>query len=104
MSETVEAEGISRRKALGMLGLAVAFGMGTPAVVLTASDAEAQTQGTEQRSDRTEPRQERRTGRTERRQERRTARAERREMRREGRAERRGMRRTGTTGQAPAKQ
>jgi len=85
----------------------MAFGMGMPAAVLTASDAQAQTPGMERR-------QERRQDRTERRQERRTDRTERRETRREGRAERRDVRRTGTpatsspatgtTGQAPPRQ
>ena len=70
----------------------MAFGMGMPAAVLTASDAQAQTPGMERRQDRTE----------------------RRETRREGRAERRDVRRTGTpatsspatgtTGQAPPRQ
>jgi hypothetical protein len=75
MCEKMEAEMISRRTTFWILGMA-AFGMGMPAAVLTASDAEAQTPGMERRqdrrTDRTQRRQERRTGRTERRQERRT--------------------------------
>jgi len=103
MGETIEAEIISRRRAFWILGAGMAFGMGMPAAVLTASDAQAQTPGMERRQDRTERRQERRTDRT-----------ERRETRREGRAERRDVRRTGTpatsspatgtTGQAPPRQ
>jgi hypothetical protein len=87
MCEKIEAQMISRRTAFWILGMA-AFGMGMPAAVLTASDADAQTAGTERR-------QERRTGRTERRQERRTGRTERRQERRTGTTG------TGTTGQAP---
>src|SRR5258705_4736320 len=79
MCEKIKAQMTTRRTAFWILGMA-AFGMGMPAAVITASDAEAQTPGTERR-------QERRTGRTERRQDRRT-----------GRTERRQERRTGTTG------
>jgi hypothetical protein len=79
MSEKIEAQMISRRTAFRILGVAT-LGMGMPAVVLTAPDAEAQTPGMERRQDR-------RTGRHERRQDRRT-----------GRTERRQERRTGTTG------
>jgi hypothetical protein len=93
MSEKVEAQMISRRTAFWILGAGAAFGMGTPAAVLTASEAEAQTPGTERR-------QERRTGRTERRQERRTGRTERRQERRTGTTGT-GTTGTGTTGQAP---
>jgi len=64
MYEKIEAQMTTRRTAFWILGMA-AFGMGMPAAVLTASDAEAQTPGTERRQDR-------RTGRHERRQERRT--------------------------------
>ena len=92
MCEKIEAEMISRRTTFWILGMA-AFGMGMPAAVLTASDADAQTAGTERR-------QERRTGRTERRQERRTGRTERRQERRTGTTGT-GTTGTGTTGQAP---
>jgi hypothetical protein len=75
MHEKIEAQMTTRRTAFWILGMA-AFGMGMPAAVLTASDAEAQTPGMERRQDRRtdrhERRQDRRTGRTERRQERRT--------------------------------
>jgi len=81
MSEKIEAQMISRRTAFRILGVA-AFGMGMPAVVLTAPDAEAQTAGMERR-------QERRIGRTERRQERRTG------------TTGAGTTGSGTTGQAP---
>jgi 3-oxoacyl-[acyl-carrier-protein] synthase III len=91
MSEKIETQIVSRRVVLSLLGLATAFGAGMPATVLTTSDAEAQTAGTERRQDR-------RQGRTERRQERRTSRTERRDVRRESRSERRDTRRTGTTG------
>ena len=56
MCEEIEAQMTTRRTAFWILGMA-AFGMGMPAAVLTASDAEAQTPGTERR-------QERRTGTT----------------------------------------
>jgi len=91
MSEKAEAQMISRRTAFWILGTGAALGMGMPVAVLTASDAEAQTSGTERRQDR-------RQDRTERRQDRRTSRTERRTARREGRSDRREMRRTGTTG------
>jgi Ni/Co efflux regulator RcnB len=75
MSEIMKSEVMSRRRTLSLLGLAAAFGLAAPSMLLTASDAEAQTVGMERR-------QERRTGRTERREERRTGRTERREERR----------------------
>jgi hypothetical protein len=111
MSQNTAVEMISRRRLLGMLGAGVAFGMGAPAAVLTASDAEAQTPGVEQRqdrpddgterrqdrrTDRTEERQERRSGRTRRRMARRKARRERAMARHEGRKRRRMARRSGT--------
>jgi hypothetical protein len=64
---------ISRRRAFSLLGLSALV----PAVILSASEAEAQTAGMERR-------QERREGRHERREERRTGRHERRETRRGG--------------------
>ncbi len=64
MREMIKAEGLSRRKALSLLGLVAAFNLAAPSTVLTVSEAEAQTAGMERR-------QERRTGRTERREERR---------------------------------
>lgn len=76
MSENITLELISRRRALSLVGWAAALGLAAPAVVLTASEAEAQTSGMERRG-------ERRTGRHERRQTRRTGRTERREERRD---------------------
>lgn len=94
MSKKIETVVISRRRAFWILGAGMALGVGTPAAVLTASDAEAQTTGMERRQDRREDRrdrrQDRRTDRQDRRQERRT-----------------GVPATGspasTTGQAPAR-
>jgi hypothetical protein len=75
MSEKIKSEMMSRRRVFSLLGLAAALGFAVPTTVLTVSDAEAATAGTERRQERrggrTERRQERRTGRTERRQERR---------------------------------
>ena len=90
MSEKINSEMISRRRAFSLVGLAAALGVAVPTTVLMISDAEAQTAGMERR-------QERRAGRHERRQERRTGRHERREERRTGRHERREERRTGTS-------
>jgi hypothetical protein len=64
MSEKIQSEMISRRRMFSLLGLAAAMSCAVPTTVLTVSEAEAQTAGTQRR-------QERRTGRTERRQERR---------------------------------
>ena len=76
MNAIVKSEMISRRKAISLMGLAVAFGLAAAPTILTGSDAEAQTAGMERRQDRRsnrhERRDERRTGRTERREERRT--------------------------------
>jgi hypothetical protein len=122
MSKNTAVEMISRRRMLGILGAGVAFGMGAPAAVLTASEAEAQapgaqapgaqapgaqapgaqTPGVDQRQGRpddgTERRQERRSDRTNRRVARRKARADRATARQEGRKRRRMARRPGTTG------
>ena len=75
MSEKIEMELISRRRAFSLLGLAAALGFVVPTTVLTVSDAEAETAGMQRRE-------QRRTGRHERREERRTGRTERREQRR----------------------
>ena len=85
----IKEEMISRRSALSLLGLRAALGFAVPIAVLTVSNAEAQTSGTERR-------QERRTDRTERREERRTGRTERREERTSGRNERREERTGGS--------
>jgi hypothetical protein len=45
MRQKTAVEMISRRRMLGILGASVAFGIGAPAAVLTASEAEAQTSG-----------------------------------------------------------
>ena len=68
---------VSRRRAFSLLGLAAALSFTVPPMVLTASDADAETAGMERR-------QERRGGRHERRTERRTVRHERRTERRGG--------------------
>ena len=97
MSERTGADMISRRRMLGILGTGVAFGMGTPAAVLTTSDAEAQTPSVDQRQNQpkdqrtvgTQPRQDQRTDATEQRQDRRTNRTRRRMARRSHAAQQR---------------
>jgi len=74
MSDEVEWGMISRRQMFSFLGLAAALGIAAPSMVLTASNAGAQTPGMERRDDR-------RTGRQDRRDDRRTGRVERREER-----------------------
>ena len=76
MNEKIEARMISRRSAFWIFG-GVALGVGIPAAVLPASDAEADTPGTERRR-------ERRTNRHARRHERRTDRQDRRQEGRTG--------------------
>jgi hypothetical protein len=71
MREKIEAATISRRRAFWILGLGAAFGMGMPAAVLTAPDAEAQTPGMERRQDRRDNRRDRRDDRRTNRQDRR---------------------------------
>ena len=86
MSEKIEAEMISRRRAFWILGVGAAVGMGVPAATVTASNAEAQTPGMQRRQDRRENRQDRRedrrANRQDRREDRRTNRQDRREDRR----------------------
>jgi hypothetical protein len=77
MSEQIQSEMISRRRALSLLGIAAALGLAVPPAVLTVSDAEAQTAGMQRRAAR------------------RAARRQRREERRMGRQKRREKRRTG---------
>ena len=78
MSETINAEALSRRSALSLFGKAAIFAIAaSSATALVISDAEAQTVGMTRR-------QERRHGRHERREGRRTGRHERREHRRTG--------------------
>ena len=86
MSEKTNAAMFSRRRVLWLLGVGAPFGLGMPAVVLTASEAEAQTPGMERR-------QGRRENRRDRRQDRRDNRQDRREDRRENRQDRRDNRR-----------
>jgi hypothetical protein len=86
MTEKIESELLSRRRAFSLLGLTAALSFAVPTVVLTVSDAEAQTPGMERREDRRDDRQERR-------EDRRDDRQERREDRQEGRQERRDDRR-----------
>jgi len=74
MTEITEAEAMSRRKALALIGLGTVLGLAASSV--SVSDAEAQTAGMERR-------QGRRGGRQERRQGRRTGRHERRQDRRQ---------------------
>jgi hypothetical protein len=99
MKEKIKWEMISRRSAFSLLGLVAALGFAVPTAVLTVSEADAQTPGTEAQTPGTpgtQRRQERRAGRTERRQERRTGRTERRTERRTGRTERREERSGGS--------
>ena len=63
MSERIKSELISRRRAFSLLGLAATVSLAVPAVMLTATDADAQTQGMERRDERRGDRQERRTER-----------------------------------------
>jgi hypothetical protein len=85
MNEKTDTDIISRRRAVWMLGVAAAFGMAMPAVVLTASEADAQTAGIERRQGRRENRRDRREDRRENRRDRREDRRENRENRRENR-------------------
>ena len=85
MSEKIKAAMISRRRALWLLGVAAPFGLGMPAVVLTASEAEAQTPGIERRQGRRENRRDRREDRRDNRQDRREDRRENRQDRRDNR-------------------
>jgi Ni/Co efflux regulator RcnB len=63
MSESIKFELISRRRAFSLLGLAAAVSVAVPAMMLIATDADAQTQGMERRDERRGDRQERRTER-----------------------------------------
>jgi hypothetical protein len=76
MSEKIESEMISRRKAFSLLGLAAALGLAVPPTVLMVSDADAETAGMERRHERREHRRERRHERREHREERRHERRE----------------------------
>ena len=63
MSESIKFELISRRRAFSLLGLAAVVSVAVPATMLSATDADAQTQGMERRDERRGDRQERRTER-----------------------------------------
>ena len=95
MTEQIQSELISRRRAFSLIGVAV------PIVMLAAQEAAAQTPGMERREERREDRQDRR-------EERRDDRQERREDRRDAREDRREQRRgvgdqPATTGSAAPK-
>jgi polynucleotide 5'-kinase involved in rRNA processing len=98
MIETTETKGMTRRSIFSMLGLAALAMAVPPTVLLTTSDAEAESSTPASTTPTgTERRQERRSGRTERRQARRSARTERRTERRSSRTERREHRRGQTS-------
>ena len=63
MSERMKLEPLSRRSVFSLLGLATAVSLAVPAVMLTATGADAQTQGMERRDERRGDRQDRRTER-----------------------------------------
>ena len=63
MSEKINSEMISRRRAISLVGLAAALSVAVPATMLVVSDAEAQTGGMERRDERRTGRQDRRTTR-----------------------------------------
>jgi hypothetical protein len=77
MSDRATFEAMSRRDALSLFGIASAFSLAVPGILVGISESEAETAGMERRQDR-------RTGRHERRETRRTGRHERRETRRTG--------------------
>ena len=63
MSEKINSEMISRRRAFSLVARAAALGVAVPATMLMVSDAEAQTQGSQRRNERRDDRKERRTTR-----------------------------------------
>ena len=77
MTENIQHELITRRKAFSLFGLSAAFGLVLPVTLSALSDAVAQTAGMERRQDRRE-------GRHDRREDRRDNRQDRRETRRGG--------------------
>jgi hypothetical protein len=77
MTEKIQHELITRRKAFSLFGLSAAFTLAVPVTLSALSDAEAQTAGMERRQDRRE-------GRHDRREDRRDNRQDRRETRRGG--------------------
>ena len=108
---------ISRRGAFSLLGLGAALGFAVPTTMLTASDAEAQTQPTTPAPSAPTPTaqpmpgmqhdmqqgQEQQTGGKKRRQARHTGRTKRREARHNARTGRREARHTGRTGRREAR-
>ena len=77
MTEKIEFEQLSRRRAFSLLGGAAGLSPAVPIALSALSDADAQTAGMERRQDRRE-------GRHERREDRREGRQDRRETRRGG--------------------
>src|SRR6478735_3778415 len=65
MTEKIEHELFSRRKAFSLFGMTAAFGLALPVTLSALSDADAQTAGMERRQDRREGRHERRDDRRE---------------------------------------
>jgi len=65
MTEKIEHELLSRRKAFSLFGMTAAFGLALPVTLSALSDADAQTAGMERRDDRREGRQDRRHTRQE---------------------------------------
>jgi len=109
MRKKTAVEMFSRRRMLGILGAGVAFGMGAPAAVLTASKAEAQTPA---QTPGAQPPAAQRQGEPDSVTERRQRHAKRRAARHKALAQHQGRKRpsskgtgpTGTTGQGPARQ
>lgn len=77
MTENIQHERITRRKAFSLFGLSAALILAAPVTLSALSDAEAQTAGMDRRQDRRE-------GRRDRREDRRDNRQDRRETRRGG--------------------
>jgi hypothetical protein len=74
MTEKIQHDLFSRRKAFSLFGMTAAFSLGLPVTLSALSDAEAQTAGMERREDRREGRHDRRDDRREGRQDRRDTR------------------------------
>jgi hypothetical protein len=74
MTEKIQYELITRRKAFSLFGLSAAVGLALPATLSALSSADAQTAGMERRQDRREGRHDRREDRRDNRQDRRDAR------------------------------
>jgi hypothetical protein len=74
MSDSIDLKAMSRRGALSLFATASALSLAVPAMLLGASESEAQTAGMERRQDRREGRRDRREDRRDNRQDRRDAR------------------------------